>query len=277
MPYDNKALIGVVNSQGYLLQQAVEHIVRTGNGTQINQWNVVSSEHYWENTDREQSGYIDLLIRYASDGIMGVVECKRYAEETPWIFLCPDDEPADVRYSSLYWAHKTRQFGNKMGFYEFVYCPTSRAAKFCIVRGQAKEKPMLERIAGELLYSVEALAKQYSSLPNIPSGSSIFVPIIVTTAQLYICKYDQQNIEPESGTLNLDHAQFEKVPFIRFHKVFTNTDVDLNSIEQFSEIEKRQSQTVMVVQINSLSEFLSSRHNLTSPGGVMRMPWQPPL
>ncbi|MCC6458049.1 MAG: hypothetical protein IT328_24050 [Caldilineaceae bacterium] len=271
MAYNNRKLLDIVNGQGYLLQEAVEHLVRRGDRQQVGAWSMVSREHYWEHANRQQSGYVDLIID--SDEFVGVVECKRYAQETPWIFLCPKSAPPEMGYSSLHWAYRSQHDDIGTGFDKFLHRPGSYVANFCVVDGQAKEKPMLERVAGNLFYSVEALAAQYMSLPNLQGGASVFLPIIITTAQLYVCKYDNKEIDPVSGTLQLDHAQFETVPFIRFHKVFTNTDIDLDSIERFSEIEERQSQTVIVVQAGSLARFLSECKDLRLPRHVHRWPW----
>lgn len=274
MAYDDAKLLDIVNGQGYLLQQTIEQQVRSRPKSVYgdSDWRVLSSEHYWQHPTVERRGYIDLVIEH-HNGIVGVVECKRVGEDTPWIFLCPKDESNETMLSAMNWGYVDRgHVNNRKGLSDFNHKPPSSQVRFCVVPGQANDRAMLERVAGDLLYAVEALAAQHISIPASTSGGICFLPIIVTTAQLHVCTYDPQTIDPAKGELSPSNATFAKAPYIRFHKVFTETDVDLSSVESLGAIEKKQRQTVMVVQASALSEFLSECDAPTVPKHS-KWPW----
>ncbi|MBK1987488.1 hypothetical protein A0J48_008050 [Sphaerospermopsis aphanizomenoides BCCUSP55] len=41
-----------------------------------------------------------------------------------------------------------------------------------------------------------------------------FIPCIVTTANLYSCSFDPQDVDPSRGEINFDKVNLEKQPFV---------------------------------------------------------------
>jgi hypothetical protein len=54
-----------------------------------------------------------------------------------------------------------------------------------------------------------------ASLPHYPRRH-IFVPVIVTTARLFVCEFDPNDVDPMSGELPLDKATLSEVTHLRY-------------------------------------------------------------
>jgi hypothetical protein len=77
--------------------------------------------------------------------------------------------------------------------------------------------------------------------------SRIYVPMIVTTAEMYICDADYDGIDLETGEVT-DLTKSSRVPVVRFMKAFDAGDAKQSgavSIEKFADQSER---TVVVVQ-----------------------------
>jgi len=76
---------------------------------------------------------------------------------------------------------------------------------------------MLERIAAELVEATKALAtEEYYLKKDEKFYLNVFYPIIVTTAELKICKFDPNNVSTKDG--EIDNCEFENVLFLRLRK-----------------------------------------------------------
>src|SRR5208283_4505479 len=101
--------------------------------------------------------------------------------------------------------------------------PTTPESQFCVVPGQdRKSRPMLERVASELIEATEALAYEDLNLNTKHTFVRIYVNVIITTAELHVCSVDPSTISIETGMI--EDAKFKVVPFLRFRKsLYTKT------------------------------------------------------
>ncbi len=94
-------------------------------------------------------------------------------------------------------------------------CEGSPESAFCIV---PKGTPIgsLEAVCRELLSGCHSLLadEQITRRDEL----SVVVPVVITTAKLYKCKFDPAVVALETGKLNVSDGQFVEVDFVRFRK-----------------------------------------------------------
>lgn len=243
----------IVNASGFLFQLRVEHEVRAKE--LHHRWSVLANEHPWHDVSSGSSGYIDLVLSKVN--VRLVIECKR-SRDAKWVFLVPKGEPSGklVRCMKI----NSPSLGEFKWVWENAYVePETYLSSFCAVRGSGEgQAPMLERLCQNLLDSLESLAIEEIQLAcrDTYGHTYVYVPLVVTNADLQICEFDTKEISLDDGTIDL--AEFEAVPFIRFHKSLaakSNPHLTLNTIQQANYDKRR---TVLVVQASYLSQLLSA-------------------
>lgn len=82
----------------------------------------------------------------------------------------------------------------------------------------------------------------------------IAVPVIVTTTDLHVCRFDPGSVSPEKGEIAKGAAQFEKVAAMRYRKSF---DVEshpgangIGALEQYAQ------RSVSIVTAGHLADWL---------------------
>lgn len=242
-------MLKLLNASGYLFQLAVEDVAK--NSSKIE---VVMRELPWRNSETGSGGFIDLLFSYGIVRI--VVECKRPKDGT-WLFLVNKDAIEVVR-TKCCWVESQPGKTDLSGWDDIAIIPGSLESEICIIRGQGEENsPLLERLSNILLESVDALAAEEQSLINQQrfGGPLLYVPMIVTAADLMMCKVDPNQIELKDGTIKL--ADFESVPMIRFRKSLTTTPTPGSSPESLAASYKNKERTILIVNASSLNIVLS--------------------
>jgi len=139
-----------------------------------------------------------------------------------------------------------------------------------MIRGSGEnDSPLLERIASKLLVSVEALAAEETSLRLISDTRDprrVYVPVIITTARLWVCRFNAEDIDLATG--DVSGTEFQEVPLIRFKKALTpprvpepGRDVSEMPHRTFRRVSREQERTVLVMnaatfvaQLNTWSE-----------------------
>ena len=125
-------------------------------------------------------------------------------------------------------------------------------------------KPTLEKFSGELLLSLEYLAreeselylKNFKALQQHHPFSIIYLPIIVTTANLYTMKFDPSNVDITDGKVT--KSNLAPVEFVRLRKnLATSIEYDKAKMYLLDDINKENDRTVFIVQANSFIKFLS--------------------
>jgi len=243
-------MLKLLNASGYLFQLAVEDVAKNSN-----KFEEVMRELPWRNSETGTGGFADLLFSYGMVRI--VVECKR-PKDGIWLFLVDKDVKEAFR-AKCRWVDSKPGKKDLSGWDDIAIIPGSIESEICIIRGQGEENsPLLERLSNVLLESVDALAAEEISLTNQQSFGEhlVYVPMIVTAADLKICRIDSNQIELKDGTI--EQAVFDSVPMVRFRKSLTTSLTAGASPESLSASNKNKERTILIVNASSLSEVLSN-------------------
>jgi hypothetical protein len=244
-----KDLLAEVNRSGFPLQIAVERATGSAPGT--HHWRTRYVEHRWENARTKTGGFIDLVLEHQSGRTHLVIECKR-VRATDWIFLRnrEAENTRDIRARQLDMTARAA----RSGWQEVDYVPPSPESKFCVGIGEdpASPRPMLERIAGGLVESVDALVSEDESLRLAESGIvRTYIGVIVTTAILRVCGYDSSDVDLVTGELK--DADFATVGCVRFRKQLADIALPSSAAADFP---RAKESTVIVVNATQFGEFL---------------------
>jgi hypothetical protein len=257
--------ISLVNTSGFPFQIAVlNYIERTKNS---HGWRVFSSETPWQNPNTSSGGYVDLILIDRHETQLMIVECKR-VRNARWIFL-PTSDKFQRTYAKCWISYLEGQ-KEKLGWYDLTLDPSSPEANFCVIRGQDKDsKPMLERIASELVEATESIAleeMQLIKLNNISRFRRFYWPVIITTAQIEVCVFNPDtDIKIENGEVS--DAEFNKVPLLRFTKSLS-TRLSNNIIpKNFARASEEKKRTVFVMNVSKLVEILKEWDINSGPWG----------
>lgn len=266
----NSGELSIVNATGFAFQLAVEELVQ---GSQDEHgWTVTSREHGWHNSDGEPR-FIDLVL---TNGRMHmIIECKR-VRDTQWVFLVPDPPKgrrAEPRrhFRAAFCRHGTAESGSHptIGLTEFQVDPRCWESAFCAARGMSDrgDTPLLDRVCAELTTAADAILSQQALLNRVPHPGNdvwITVPVIVTTAEISICKFDPGAVSLVKGELDQSAVTVESVPVVRYRKSFNvHASAEdhrgtigallhgIGALEVFSQ------RTVFVVSAGHLAKWLS--------------------
>jgi hypothetical protein len=252
---DDGKLQDYVNSSGFPLQIGIQKQIeesRTDLG-----WKVMSGEVPWRNKETGNNGFIDLIVTDQSDVLKMIIECKR-VRDTKWIFLNPSKKEAERNHARIFMTYILNKRRQYFDWRDIQMEPSSPESEFCIVPGQdPKSKPMLERSAAELLEAVEAIAdvEYHIHEKNEMGCPALYLPSIVTTAELQVCTFDPADISVRTGEIQKT-ASFRKVPFVRFRKTLS---VGYQSHEGFKNIKdfaRAKERTVFVINSESIIDFI---------------------
>lgn len=149
---------------------------------------------------------------------------------------------------------------HRFGWHEVPVNPPSPEAQFCAVRGQSTndKNTFLERVAGELISSTEALAVEERDFrPENQESLHLYFNAIVTTASLKFAEFATTELSTTDGTLT--GANFQDVPFLRVRKQFSMRPANLTPADwhRDDDPDYRRENTVFVINANNLNEFLS--------------------
>ena len=273
MSDESKALLKLVNSSGFLFQLRVEDEVM--NTSSSHQKTVLAREYRWVDPITGGEGFIDLILTTGTNGKM-VIECKRVIDAT-WLFLVPDGA-SPVKKANVLWSKKVNDDRHIAAWDEFRLNPESLESSFCIVRGQGeKDQSMLERISSILLRSTECLAEEEFNYhrSEVSVGLRFYFPVIVTTANLKICRYDSSNIDLLSG--QIANANFEDVPFLRFTKSMSTRLLSSRTPSELSDSARESQRTIFVMNAASLSISLLGNWGFDLPALGKKWPWDLPV
>lgn len=246
----DKKLTEAVNRSGFPLQIGLEYLVKS----QVNGlWKVIYSEHSWKNPFDSSSGFIDLVLEDLPRTTVLVVEAKKVVD-TSWIFLV-SEEAQMTRSHVKAWI--TDKSGNYFEYADVIASPRTAESKFCVVDGQdAKSRPMLERLASEAVSSTEGFAAEEKDLLR-SYDLRMYFSVIVTTANLKICRADPSNISIHTGQLIT--AELKDVPYLRFRKQLNYniiSKLDYSNI-MYEGVARQKENTVFIVNSNHFMDFLA--------------------
>lgn len=247
MDEEQKRHLSIVNASGFPFQLA--------SFEQIDSWNTrwlpALPEHPWRHPETGREGYIDYILNNRINSTQRlVVECKRQRGDARWYFLGLRGDTYKVRFILSRREYSTPLAGDG------EFHPKSEEAEFCVLPGEnSSRRPTLERVADELLQSVEALAAE-ELVVDRDLASFRYLPIVLTNARLYICHADLSAVSLVTGELDPD-TDFEQVPFIRFRKTLWSQSVE-SKAASVEDIRRERERTIVVVSAYSLKEFLQN-------------------
>ena len=206
----------IIDNSGYPLQIRLEEWIK--DTSQQSKWRVLVKEHRWINAETKEEGYIDLVLEHDEYNLTLVIECKRI--NGIWTFLLPKAQPPFERKTRiLSLDYETLNLLWK----ESRINPDSFEASYCVMEtGGKKDSRTLEKLAGELLLSLEYLAIEEFELvkskpaPKRGPGIMLYLPIIVTTATLQTMTFNPANIDVKNGKIT--NSTTTPVEVIRFRK-----------------------------------------------------------
>lgn len=175
-----------VNSSGFPMQIGLENFVN--NTSSDHGWKVLYKEHSWYSPYSSNSGFIDLVLIDRRRTSIMVIECKR-VQNTNWIFLLSSEDQERRRHVKV-WI--SRFDGENKKFFDWndvAVSPSSPESEFCVIPGQdRKSRPMIEKVAAELVEATEALSlEDYHLYKAEMNFIRMYFNVIVTTADLNFC------------------------------------------------------------------------------------------
>ncbi len=277
-----KNLKSIVNASGFVFQLSImDNIQRT---REKHNWDILAHEHPWRNHSNGDEGYIDIILKQKWRRL--VIECKR-TKDASWVFLNPDDKhdkvaPARCLWTDLNPLPHTVSIDIKKGtsepvyeiisgWYDFAMAPTSPESEFCAIRGSGeKDKPFLERICGELLRAIDCLSVEEKEIEKKKKYHRpyMYIPTIVTNAQLELCHFDPEKVSLSDGLLK--DGKFETVPFIRFRKSLTTILSSYAPLTNLMDANKDKQRTILIINADSFCDVLE---NIQVEKGEDMDPW----
>lgn len=253
---ENQKLAETVNQSGFPLQIGVANTVSKTNSQ--HGWKVLYQEHSWRNDPDDCTGFIDLILENEYGTSVLIVECKRVLDSS-WIFLNPTTTVKHRRHAKAWITRYTNGNFKHFDWHDLAIDPATPEAEYCVVPGQdAKSKPMLERIAADLVSATEGYASE-EKLFQSQAGDALrmYFSVIVTTANLKLCSFDPDEISLSDGRVSA--PKFLAISYVRFRKqlstrqpsVLSRLPTGLNSLVRAKE------HTVFVVNAESITHFLS--------------------
>jgi hypothetical protein len=269
---------------GFPFQLRIEHEVTQSH--QQHGWNVESREQAWLTySPTWKSGFIDLVLRHGRLVVLRlIIECKRQrandARLLNWLFLVPEQDPKETEIVKCLTVEGWRRapgdtfIDEKTGMQMSSWMalriwddirvkPASYESQFCVMQGdQPKERPLLEKLCGELLSSVDGLVEEEIEFAKTDPTSrhicTFNIPVVVTNAQLHLCIFDAGAVSLQDGTVPPEQCRVERVPFVRFRKSLSAARPDEEErVRDPREANIARERTVFVVNSECLTHFLS--------------------
>jgi hypothetical protein len=245
--------IVAANSSGFPLQIAAVHAV-----SQSNNWRVLLEEHPWQSDVTGPKGFIDIVAVTRNYGTCAMVmECKR-VRKTAWVFLIPKTSPSPRRQAIVWDSFRTDSKWATFDWKSWQVDPSSYQSQYCAIPGQEQgRRNLLERTASELIDSIEALAHQERQIQEQKGKDNfarVYIPVIVTTAHLFVSYFNPAAISLTDGSLPTDTSVYS-VQSVRFRKSLTASAQSLlhSSIEDLHAMSER---SIFVVNAEYLPKFL---------------------
>lgn len=248
--------ISIANSSGFPLQIRIGQIANSSTN-----WSVFLEEHPWKSIDNHAEGFIDLVLidKHRVQSI--VIECKR-VRQASWVFMIDRVDCKERSHARLWCSDQSSGIWKKFGWTDWQSLP-SHEAKYCAIPGQEQgRRNLLERTAAELIEAIESLAWQEKELadkvpPTMCNFRRIYIPVIVTTAELKVSCFDPSTISLKEGDLPND-TEYTTVPYVRFRKSLTSKIFPELSVDKVKDLHMASERSVIVVNAENFNDFLNN-------------------
>lgn len=246
----------IANSSGFPLQLRLAHEANSSS-----RWSVFLGEHPWRSPFTNAEGFIDLVLLDEHRVQSMVIECKR-VRQSSWVFMIPRLDCRERTHARLWCSDQSAEGWNEFRWTDWQGT-ASHEAEYCAIPGQEQgRRNLLERTAAELVEATESFAWQEKELAdNVPqnmrSFRRIYIPVIVTTAELKVSCFDPSTISLEEGDLPHD-TTFTTVPYVRFRKSLSSRVDTGSTIDQASDLHRASERSVFVVHAENFGDFINS-------------------
>jgi hypothetical protein len=274
-------LLNALNEQGYLFRESCEHALK--NSEKDTGWEVKTSEY--PVTLEGQDTRVDIVLRSkisSSPELYALIECKR-ADPTYiyWVFGSPGLPRGDALCSAL--GVECREYRSDQQPYQ-VNRPLLQL-HFEVVtydainwlearrgsRGRSSTPQNIENAFGQVLRGVGGFAQEQIDQHRKSHAlfKIFFIPVVVTTASLYVANYELSNIDLCTGKISQDKVLFgpqgqppEEKRWVLVH-YGSGENVAPKSIPDNyhgvdpAELQKHKIRSIFVVNSQSLVSFFS--------------------
>jgi hypothetical protein len=276
-------LFNAINEQGYLFREACEQALKNKEGT--TGWEVKASEY--PVSLQGQDTRVDIILRSktsSSPELYALVECKR-ADPTYiyWIFGAPGLPFGNALCSKLGIECRETRSDHPYQYSSFVKCLHFNlfiyGAESWLEARKGSDKRIstpqsIENAFVQVLKGVGGLAQE--QIDQRHKGHDLFktffVPIVVTTASLYVANYETRDVDLSIGRIAKDKVRFgsEGQPAEEIDYVLIDYGVGENVAPKPipegyhgvdpAELRKYKTRSIFVVNSKSLVLFFSKLH-----------------
>ena len=285
---DSDWTIHSLNIQGTFFERWCQETIKTS------RWSIISTNYPVEFPPHNgpligEQSTLDIYARLKKETILLtlLIECKKNNPEfIDWVFF-PHPNTKRVKYfsgslianevkesSQNNWetnallapmislellptsdAWETR--GNYVAYKGGNKTKTSNAAI-----GQAAHQIALatKAIFLEELNNTKALSVKTSNA-EMPFVHQIFIPVILTTAKLFVCKFETKDIDQNTGEIPFSKAKLEEQPYLLYEYPlpvhFHSTPLDLVSVLKSGNKDFGARMDILIVNSSKLTELLS--------------------
>lgn len=219
----SELLFNALNEQGYLFQEACEHALKKGED--VTKWEVKASEY--PVSLEGQDTKVDIVLRSKVPGspeLYALVECKRADPSyIYWLFGAPGLPFGGALCSTLgFECSQTRidrpyQASRIVTQLQFEIITNGAESWLEVKKGSSRrtstpqniENAFVQVLKGVGGFAQEQLNQRYKSRTLF---KTFFVPVVVTTAQLYVASYETKNIDLSTGRIRKDRVRFGSEP-----------------------------------------------------------------
>lgn len=273
-------LFNALNEQGYLFQEACEHALKKNE--QATGWEVKASEY--PVSLGEQETKVDIVLRSkieSSPELYALIECKRADPSyVYWLFGAPGLPFGSALCSTLGFEcreirtvtpYRVSRLVERLhfeistnGVESWLEAKKSSARRSSTP--QNIENAFVQVLKGVGGFAEEQIGQRSKSRELF---KSFFVPVVVTTAQLYVAYYETKNIDLSAGKISKDKVNFgpKDQPAMEVEWVLLDYGVGENVApnpipENYHgvdpvELQKHKTRSIFVVNSKSLVYFFS--------------------
>ncbi len=283
---DSDWTIHSLNIQGTFFERWCQETAKKSN------WNVVSTSYPVEFPPHNgpligEQSTLDIYAQLAKDTILLtlLVECKKNNPEfIDWVFFAHPDTNHQKHFTGPLIGHElVKDIENKWETTAMLspmisldWIPTSdawetrgnylkykkdndktRTSNAAITQAAHQIALATTAVFNEELLNSKALSKNV----KMPYVHQIFIPTIVTTAKLFLCKFDPKDIYLKTGEIPLDKASLVEQPYLLYEYPlpvhFHSAPLDKVSILKTGNKDFGTRMDILVVNCSNFSDFLS--------------------
>ena len=277
----SELLLNALNEQGYLFREACEHTLKSNE--KVTGWEVRASEYPISLVGQDTR--VDIVLRSkttSSPELYALVECKRADPSyIYWLFGAPGLPFGEALCSTLgLECHETRSDRpyktNRLLAQLHFKVLTHGAESWLEVKkgsGRRSSTPQnIENAFGQVLQGVGGFAQEQLAqrTKNHELFKTFFIPVVVTTAELYVAYYEIKDIDLATGKVSKDKVLFgnsqgqpaEEDPWVLLdYGVGENVAPEPIPKDYYgadpAELQKHKIRSIFVVNAKSLVNFFS--------------------